>query len=476
MNGDGAGGQATRADSAGCLLVVAGYNDVSSALRSVTDEAVSRISGVPELGDFFEVRFVRLGWRPARGAGPGEALARLANALTNPTGSAVRHYFAVLAADRSASVVGEMLGDFGAHPVISKLPIRYRGLASLEDRRAPTDNPEPGNEAGAGPHGNVLVAAAGAWSRAGLIHEVQRFASELLPEFASGAQTGLTAGQLARLRPGTGDELTALAPPDGHDELSPVPEESAPHQYLPALRPAPGELAQPPRRPTVPRPGLPSGFRSGQRRDIVRIPGLWPPTRRRARPATAVPPEPEPKAQPSVLVFLALLGDEGMADPAAWRRGQSVLLELDSKLASPDRRPFRVQALRSAGDAGMTDPREAGRLTRHSIGRPADILDFPRVLNIIRTALKRDVTMADLHGVPALRPAVVFFAADAPFADALTLGLHEEIVSQAAVTWIVPERLSALLSPRFEKSGAQQFDDHPGIADQVTSQLFTEDE
>ena len=110
-----------------------------------------------------------------------------------------------------------------------------------------------------------------------------------------------------------------------------------------------------------------------------------------------------------MLVFLALVGDEGMGDRAAWRRGRAVLLEIDDKLAR--RAAYRVRALRSAGDAGMTEPREAGHLARRDIGRPARILDFPRVLNIVRNAVKREATFARGRDVPARRPTVVFFAA-----------------------------------------------------------------
>jgi hypothetical protein len=172
-----------------------------------------------------------------------------------------------------------------------------------------------------------------------------------------------------------------------------------------------------------------------------------------------------------MLVFLALVGDEGMGDWATWRRGQSVLLEIDDKLAR--RAAYRVRALRSAGDTGMTEPREAGHLARRDIGRPSRILDFPRVLNIVRTAAKREVAFAGAQGASAVRPAVVFFAADAPFADAVTTGIYGELTSEAAVTWIVPERLGALLSARFEEGGARKFDDHPAVADEVISQLST---
>jgi hypothetical protein len=87
--------------------------------------------------------------------------------------------------------------------------------------------------------------------------------------------------------------------------------------------------------------------------------------------------------------------------------------------------------------------------------------------------VKREVAFAGARGAPALRPAVVFFAADAPFADAVTTEIYGELTSEAAVTWIIPERLGALLSARFEEGGARKFDDHPAVADEVISQLST---
>ena len=63
----------------GCLLVVAGYDDISPALRALTEEAVSRINVSPELADFFDGRFVGLGPRPARDGDRSAAVARLAS-------------------------------------------------------------------------------------------------------------------------------------------------------------------------------------------------------------------------------------------------------------------------------------------------------------------------------------------------------------------------------------------------------------
>jgi hypothetical protein len=479
MTADEAAVPPSQQDSVGCLLVVAGYDDISTALRSVTEEAVSRINVSPELADFFEVHFVGLGPRPARDGDRSAAVARLAAVLTRPTGPAARHYFALLAADRSAAVVGQLLGECGAHPVVGRLPIRCRGLASVEDRLPGRGEPVQYGDAGESQLADILVAATGAWRRAGLVQEAQRFAKELLQDFASGTEAGLTLAQLGQLQPAAEDD-TDERPWPRRDELSPVPEHQGMRHYLPALSlssaspsPVAAEVALPGRE-LAPRPlpaSSPRGLLPGLWRGAGRVRELWRPARLGAWSATGAADERERQAPPSMLVFLALVGDEGMGDWASWRRGQAVLLEIDDKLAR--RSAYRVRTLRSAGDAGMTEPREAGHLARRDIGRPARILDFPRVLNIVRTAVKREATFARVRGAPALRPTVVFFAADAPFADAVTTGIYGELTSEAAVTWIVPERLGALLSTRFAEGGARKLDDHPDVADEVISQLFT---
>jgi len=452
-------------DSAGCLLIIGGYDDISTALRSVTAEAVSRINVSPELGDFFEVRFVGLGQRPGWNAGIGEAVTRLAAELTRPTGPAATYYFALLTADRSAWLVKELLDACADHPVISRLPIRYRGLASVDDRSPGPEQPDLRNAAETSRPSDILIVSAGTGQRAALAYQVQRFASELLPDFASGTQAGLTAAHLGQLQPGAKGE-TAELPPYQHDELSPVPKEPVTWPRLPVPSRVPDVVARPSRELALPPPSSLRLVLPALRQDAGRISERWLPGRHRGRRAARESHDEGQAARQSTLIFLALVGDEGMGDRAAWRRGQSVLLEIDVKLAAARR--YRVQALRSAGDAGMTEPREAGRLTRRDIGRPAGILDFTRVLNIVRTGVKREVIAA---AAAARRPAIVFFAADAPFADAITTGIYSALTSEATVTWIVPEQLSAMLSPRFEEGGARQLTDHSAIADEVCSQL-----
>jgi hypothetical protein len=166
-----------------------------------------------------------------------------------------------------------------------------------------------------------------------------------------------------------------------------------------------------------------------------------------------------------------LIGDEDIDDKGAWRRGRSVLLEIDKNLAAAPQAAYRVRALRNAGDTAMTETRDAGQLTRRDIKRPAPSLDFPRVLGSIRTTVTRELAGADAPGSPAGRLAIVFFAAHAPLADAVTAGIYSELADKAHITWIVPEELTDLISPAFAEKGSRILPDHRAIASEVISLL-----
>jgi hypothetical protein len=168
-----------------------------------------------------------------------------------------------------------------------------------------------------------------------------------------------------------------------------------------------------------------------------------------------------------MLAYLILLADEGTDDRAGWRRGRSVLLELDKALADPVPGRCTVRAL-SAGNGAMSAPRPAGQLKRNDLGQPADSLDFPRVLGIIRSTVQRDRALLAVS--PArVGPAVVFFAADVPLADAVTAGMHTELARDASVTWIVPEHSADLISPGFAADGACLIPDHQAVAAEIIS-------
>ncbi len=262
--------------SAGCLLLVGSYSNVAAGLSAVTADAAARVMMSPAAGDFTEVRFVDLGPRPARAGEPSAAVARIAHEIVRPARRRARNYFALVVADRSAALTEATLLACAADPVMAALPLRWRGLASIEDRQA-------GAQIAVA---DVRLPPGGSWSRAGLVDELRAFAGELLSEFAAGRDPALSAGRLDLLRAAT--EVTRE--PDAED----APDaESAP---------------------------LPGG-----------------------------------------LVFLVLVGGQRADGPAAWRRGRSVLRELDRRIAAAAPAAYQVRALPAAGIPAYRKPRPAGQ-------------------------------------------------------------------------------------------------------------------
>ena len=185
------------------------------------------------------------------------------------------------------------------------------------------------------------------------------------------------------------------------------------------------------------------------------------PPRRQARRRPPGPRQPS-APRPARLALLVLIGDEDTVDGRTWRRGRSVLLEIDKNLAAAPQADYRVRVLRSTGDAAMSEPRSAGKLTRRDIRRPTASLDFPRVLGIIRTAVQRDLAAAGMTGSPAIRPSIVFFAADVPLADAVTATLYSELARKASITWIVPGANGGPAVPDLQRRGRMGCQRPPG--------------
>jgi hypothetical protein len=374
--------------SAGCLLLVGSYSNVAAGLSALTAEAAARVMMSPAAGDFTEVRFVDLGPRPARAQETAAAVTRIAYELVRPARRLARNYFALVVADRSAALTEATLLACAADRALAALPMRWRGLASIEDRQA---------GARAGGAADVRLPPGGSWSRGTLVEEVRAFACELLSEFAAGREPGLSAGRLDLLQPAT-------------DAL-----------YEPA---APGASAA----------------------------------------GTAAPPA-------GALVFLVLAGGERADSRAAWRRGRSVLLEVDKKIAAAAP-ACQMRALPAAGIPAYRKPRPAGRLSRRGLRPPVLGADFARMLAAMRAMIGQDLTALDLAGQrAAARPAVVFYAADPPVADAVTAQEYGGLVAGAAVTWVVPERCAALMSPVFSGGGARILADYHAVADEVARAL-----
>lgn len=167
------------------------------------------------------------------------------------------------------------------------------------------------------------------------------------------------------------------------------------------------------------------------------------------------------------LVFLFLADDQRADGSAAWRRGRSVLIEVDKKIAATAGIRFRVRALPGRDSGALREPRQAGRLSRRSLRRPADGVDFPRAMAAARAAVLRDVAALRLAGAAVARPAVVLYAVAPPLADAITAEEYGRLAREASVTWVVPESSAALMPPAFAAGRAQVLTDHYAVADEV---------
>ena len=235
---------ASRQDTHGCLLVVTGYAGNASALSRATAEAAAAMATSPELGDFFELRFADIGGHPEAAAGRAAAAARVAEELTRPADTAGTNYFALVVADQSAAAAGQLLADCVTHPVTARLSLRCRVLAGTDDR-------PPGTEL-AVPAADIVTPAAGAWSRADLVHQLRRYAEELLQDFASGTEPGLTPGQLSELQDEEGHVAAQKEPlAAGGADMLPTGQPMLPLDDVPA--PQREKAAQPelPQRPAV---------------------------------------------------------------------------------------------------------------------------------------------------------------------------------------------------------------------------------
>jgi hypothetical protein len=170
------------------------------------------------------------------------------------------------------------------------------------------------------------------------------------------------------------------------------------------------------------------------------------------------------------LLLLILTGDARSGDLAGWRRGRSVLLGLDKKIAKT-RALYRVRALPGGDGAAKSELRQAGRLSRRDLRRPARAADFALALGAVRTVMARDLDALDRCGLWVVRPAAVFFAVDPPLADAITAEEYEQLTRDASVTWVIPQRSAPLMSPLFAGGGARVLTDHETITDEVVHLL-----
>jgi hypothetical protein len=169
------------------------------------------------------------------------------------------------------------------------------------------------------------------------------------------------------------------------------------------------------------------------------------------------------------LVFLILAGGERSDGGAVWRRGRTVLRDVDRKLAAAPDATYLVRVV--PGPGPCRKPRPAGRLSRHRLRPPAPGADFAGALGTVRTMIKQDLTALELSGRLAARPAVVFYAVDPPVADAVTAQEYAGLTADAAVTWVVPGPSAALLSPVFAGGGARVLADYHAVTAEIAADL-----
>ena len=171
------------AGSVGCLFLVGSYTDTTPSLEPAVARAAQRILMSPTLGDFIELRFIDLGPRPGPHSDRAVAVAQITDELTQPEDGADRKYLALMICDNSAAVVDRIIEDCHANPVVGKLPIRWRGLASKDDLRAGSRaTSKPGRE------WDIAFASAGTWSHDAMVAELRRYADDLLWIFAVGRE------------------------------------------------------------------------------------------------------------------------------------------------------------------------------------------------------------------------------------------------------------------------------------------------
>jgi hypothetical protein len=192
-----------------------------------------------------------------------------------------------------------------------------------------------------------------------------------------------------------------------------------------------------------------------------------PPGRHRRGAHAAIGDAEEPQA--GRLVLLILTGDARSGDHAGWRRGRSVLLDVDRKIAMA-RVACRVRALPGGDTAAGSEPRQAGRLSRRDLKRPARAEDFARALAVVRTVMMRDLAVLEHSGLRLTRPAAVLYAVEPPLADAVTAEEYGQLAQDASVTWVVPSRSAQLMSRLFA-GDARVLTDHDGVTGEIVHLL-----
>ncbi len=453
-------------DSEGCLLVVGSYSYRAGFVSEVTAQVSRQVLASPALSDFFDVKFADLGPLPDLGADPdrpaahAQAVGRLVRELTRHGGFAARNYFAVVIVDRSAAAVMQLFRACSNDDIVGQLLVNWLGIASLDDRDRAC---RKADLAAALP---IMVAADGSWKKSELVAELHRYAENLMSDFATAERTGISLARLDELRPEEHEEQAQTD--DRLERPGPEMPRAASVAMLPAEAGRAGRAG-----------GTGWGSRTAKgepaplpwRHVAARLP--WRAGRALSDGQAEAGAPAEPRSRRAGVVYLILSSNAVTGEQASWRRSRSMLLALDDKLAAVPRIAYQVRAAQVAADVTRDNLRPAGQISRRGLKRTEERTDLSRVLAGINRAMTRDVAGLLRAGTSIVRPAVVIFAADAPLADLATIEAYEELVAKADITWVAPEKVLALLSPRFAQlSGTEPIVYHDAVADEVLESLL----
>ena len=168
-------------------------------------------------------------------------------------------------------------------------------------------------------------------------------------------------------------------------------------------------------------------------------------------------------------MYLVLTVAESAPDRAGWRRGRSVLLELDKRLARTPGIAYLIRVL-EATVPGEDSLRPAGRLSARDIRHPASFLDFATALASVPPVLRADYQCAVQEAPLTAPPVLVIYAADAPLADAVTSARYAALAAKVPVLWILPGTSARLLSAAFRGGKYVHVStDHPAIATELVT-------
>jgi hypothetical protein len=459
------------ADSAECFFVLASYRDSADHLARAVTAVANRAHMSPLLNDFFQFRHVELGQLPNGPAPELGAINRIAQELTSPVGDARHHYFAVVVLDRSASVVDAVLRGCQAHPALSPLPARWRGLAGTDDRASGGHGNEPS------PAVQIALAPAGSWKTEALVSELWGYANHLLNDFASGGEESLSSQRLSRLHvlaDQVAEELNIGRDGDGgRPSPGPRPAGSKPAGPAPAGYPPP--LVAPPGQGTLqgyaPRPSSersPSFFRRAWRA----VASFFGYLVRALRGGAGSQPRLAAVDGVVRLVLVVVVGDGGRADPAEDWRGWSLLARVERKLARADA-GFWVRPLSGPGRSGdLLHP--AGRRARASAPRAADGPEpgLAGALEAARVVLDEDISALQGGSWQVDRPAVVLYLNRVPLSDPRTVRAYGDLLTalDPIVTWVVPPGSAELIAPQL-RTGAIITTERRGAAVEVARLL-----